>query len=162
MTRLTRRAVLLGGGILAVGAAGAAYVLDIIPREHDRALVFATDGVAIHGTDPVGYFREGRPVQGDPAIAAEWKGAEWHFATAENRDAFLADPEAFAPKYGGFCAWAVAEKGELYSTQPENWAIVDGQLYLNFNDDVQERWEKDVPYFIVEGDRRWFEIVDSL
>jgi hypothetical protein len=56
----------------------------------------------------------------------------------------------------------VAEKGELYSTQPENWAIVDGHLYLNFNDDVQERWEKDVPGFIVEGDRRWSEIVDTL
>ena len=64
----------------------------------------------------------------------------WHFASAENRDAFAAAPERFAPQYGGFCAWAVAARKKLYSTQPENWTIEAGKLYLNYNDNIQEEY----------------------
>jgi YHS domain-containing protein len=115
--------------------------------------------VAIRGADPVAFFREGRPVTGDAAFEADWNGARWRFASASNRDDFLAAPERFAPNYGGFCAWAVAARGKLYSTQPPNWSIVDDRLYLNFNDDIQRRWEADIPGFIAEADRRWPEIV---
>ena len=82
-----------------------------------------------------------------------------HLASAGNRDRFAADPLAYAPQYGGFCAWAVAAKGELFSTQPRNWAVVDGRLFLNFNDAVQETWDTDRAGFIAEGDRRWPDIV---
>jgi YHS domain-containing protein len=115
--------------------------------------------VALGGTDPVGYFTEGRPVAGQAAHSFDWNGATWHFASAENRDAFAADPARYAPQYGGFCAWAVAEKGKLYSTQPDNWAIVEGKLYLNFNDDIQGKWQADVPGFIARGDERWPEVL---
>ena len=101
----------------------------------------------------------GEPVEGSPEHSLQWGGVTWHFASDANRDAFAADPEAYAPRYGGFCAWAVAAKGELYSTQPENWSIRNGRLYLNFNDDIQARWEKDPQGFIAEADRRWPELV---
>lgn len=128
-------------------------------EELAAAPVFAPDGVAIRGTDPVAYHTEGRPIAGEATHAHEWRGAVWHFASGENRDLFVADPERFAPQYGGFCAWAVAARGKLYSTQPGNWSIVDGRLYLNFNDDIQARWETDIPGFIIEADRRWPEIL---
>ncbi|PWE29901.1 YHS domain protein [Maritimibacter sp. 55A14] len=124
--------------------------------------IFMVEGLAIRGTDTVAYFREGRPVVGDAAFETEWNGARWRFASAENRDDFLAAPERFAPQYGGFCAWAVAARGELYSTQPRNWSIVDSRLYLNFNDKIQRRWESDIPGFIAEADRRWPEIAASI
>jgi YHS domain-containing protein len=58
-------------------------------------------GVAIEGTDPVAYFDEGKPVAGSSDFEHEWMGATWRFASAENRDRFAADPEKYAPQYGG-------------------------------------------------------------
>ena len=61
-------------------------------------------GTAIEGYDPVAYFTEGRPVEGASAFSHDWMGATWYFASAENRDRFAADPERYAPQYGGYCA----------------------------------------------------------
>lgn len=116
-------------------------------------------GVAIDGTDPVAYFTEGKPVEGSSEFTHEWNDATWRFASAENRDKFAADPAAFAPQYGGFCAWAVAQ-GQTASTDPNSWKIVDGKLYLNYNQSVQERWEADVPGFIEQADANWPAIVE--
>jgi YHS domain-containing protein len=123
-----------------------------------EGVVFTDDGVAIRGADPVAYFTEGRPVTGSAEFAHDWNGATWHFATAENRDLFAGDPAAYAPAYGGYCAWAIAAKGDLATTRPENWTIVDGRLFLNHNDAVQQSWTADIPGFIAEGDRRWPEV----
>jgi len=119
---------------------------------------FAEDGVAIRGADPVAYFVAGAVVAGDPAHTVRWHGVEWRFASAENRALFEADPQAYAPQYGGYCAWAVAEKGQLYSTSPDNWAIVDGKLYLNYDDGIQAKWDADRATLIERGDVRWREI----
>lgn len=162
MAGMTRRRVLIAAGVVglaAVAVAGQRYLGGF--EELATAPVFAPDGVAIRGTDPVAYFTQGRAVPGTADHALEWNGATWHFASADNRAAFVADPAAYAPQYGGFCAWAVAEKGKLYSTQPDNWAIVGGKLYLNYNDDIQERWQADIPGFIAEGDARWPDILKA-
>ena len=149
-----------------ITAAGAATLAATAARagwfgsgELAAARVYAPDGLAIRGTDPVAYFTDAAPVPGDAGISLEWADATWRFASAANRDAFAADPDAYAPRYGGFCAWAVAAKGELYSTEPANWSIVDGRLYLNFSDAVQAMWNADRAGFIAEADRRWPEIV---
>ena len=91
---------------------------------------------------------------GDPAYAFDWDGKRWHFASAANRDAFAAAPAAYAPQYGGNCAWAVAE-GYLAPVDPDAWAIVDGKLYLNANRRIQRRWERDIPGFIRRADANW-------
>lgn len=111
-------------------------------------------GTAIDGTDPVAYFTEGRPVEGSSEFTHEWNGAKWRFSSAENRDKFIADPEAYAPQYGGYCAWAVSQ-GYTASTDPNAWRIVDGKLYLNYNTSVQEKWEKDIPSHIQSADGNW-------
>ena len=116
--------------------------------------VHAEGSVAIDGTDPVAYFTKGRPVAGDPALSHTWNGATWRFASAANRAAFAAEPESYAPQYGGWCAWAVAE-GYLAPTVPEAWAIVDGMLYLDFSRRIQRRWERDIPGHIARGDANW-------
>jgi YHS domain-containing protein len=59
-------------------------------------------GVAIKGYDTVAYFTEGRAVKGKREFSFSWNDAEWYFASAENRDLFEADPEHYAPKYGGY------------------------------------------------------------
>ncbi len=116
------------------------------------------DNVAIKGTDPVAYFTESQAVEGSDEFAYEWNGATWHFASAENRDLFSANPEQYAPQYGGHCAWAAAQ-GYVADIDPTAWSIVDGSLYLNFDAGVQRRWEKDIPGFIADADEKWPGIV---
>jgi YHS domain-containing protein len=117
--------------------------------------------VAIEGYDPVAYFTDGMPVEGSSDFTAEYNGAVWRFASAANRDAFAANPEAYAPQYGGYCAWAVSQ-GYTAPIDPEAWKIVDDKLYLNFNKSVQRRWAGDIPGNIAKGDANWPGIKDKL
>ncbi|MEM7189075.1 MAG: YHS domain-containing (seleno)protein [Pseudomonadota bacterium] len=116
-------------------------------------------GTAIDGTDPVAYFTEGRPVEGSSDFVHEWNGAKWRFSSAENLALFAADPEKYAPQYGGYCAWAVSQ-GYTASTDPEAWKIVDGKLYLNYSKSVQLNWETDIPGHIAAGDANWPKVLE--
>jgi YHS domain-containing protein len=111
-------------------------------------------GTAIEGYDPVAYFEEGKPVEGDSDYTHDWMGATWYFASAANRDLFAADPEKYAPQYGGYCAWAVAN-GYTAKIDPQAWAVVDDKLYLNYSLDVQKQWQQDVPGNITKADGNW-------
>ena len=115
--------------------------------------------LAVGGYDPVAYFTEGRPVEGSREYEVEWNGATWSFASAANREAFLADPERYAQQYGGYCAWAVAEN-KLAPGNPEYWKIVDGKLYLNYGTNVQKTLETDIPGFIQKAEANWPEILE--
>ena len=137
---------------LAAAAPALAFLPQIAAAE--TSPIYSNRGVAIDGTDPVAYFTQGKPVSGDKAITHDWMGATWRFSTEENRAAFAADPEAYAPQYGGYCAWAVSE-GYTASTTPEAWKIVDGKLYLNYSRRVQRWWERDIPARISAGDKNW-------
>jgi YHS domain-containing protein len=122
---------------------------------------FADDGIAIKGTDVVAYFTEGRQVDGARAFEHEWAGRVWRFASAKNRDLFAADPEKYAPQYGGYCAWAVSNNYTA-PIDPEAWRVVDGRLYLNYSKSVQGRWVLDVKGNIAKADRNWPEIGKKL
>ena len=111
-------------------------------------------GTALKGYDAVAYFKEGRPVKGESQFRHDWMGAKWYFASAENRDQFVRDPQKYAPQFGGYCAWAVS-RGYTASIDPEAWRIVDGKLYLNYSKRVQRMWEKDVAQRIDEATRNW-------
>ena len=143
----TRRA------LLAAALAGMAPAGPRAGAEPNRRW-FAETGVAIRGTDPVAYFREGRAVAGRAEVSHAWQGATWRFATEANRDAFAADPARYAPAYGGFCAWAVAE-GYTAPIDPAAWRIVEGRLYLNYSRSIQRRWERDIPGNIARADANW-------
>ena len=111
-------------------------------------------GTAINGYDPVAYFTEGKPVEGSSDHAYDWNGAEWHFASAENLETFKADPEKYAPQYGGYCAYAVS-KGATAPTDPEAWTIHEGRLYLNFSLEVRGIWKEDIPGNVAKADANW-------
>lgn len=115
---------------------------------------FETNGVAIGGFDPVAYMREERAVAGSAQHTFTYKGSVFRFKNAENRDAFAAAPEKFEPQYGGYCAWGVT-RGYKAVTSPENFSVVDGKLYLNFNGEVKTMWSKDIPGHIVKADSQW-------
>ncbi len=112
------------------------------------------NGVAIRGYDPVAYFTEQKPVEGNPELSLDWNGAIWRFVSAENRDRFVAEPTKYAPQFGGYCAWAVAH-GYVYDADPEVWRISEGKLYLNFDQEVQAKWSQDIPGWVAHAEENW-------
>jgi len=117
-------------------------------------------GVAVKGYDPVAYFTDSRAVEGSPDHQYEWNGAIWRFSSEEHRALFAAEPEKYAPQYGGYCAWAVSQ-GSTAGIDPRAWKIVDGKLYLNYSPKIQEKWSKDIPGNIAAADRNWPGIVEG-
>ena len=116
--------------------------------------VFSDRDGAIRGHDAVAYFDRKGPVKGSKQFSHAWSGANWYFASAENRDKFAADPGRFAPRYGGYCAYAVSN-GYTADIDPRAWSIVDGRLYLNYSLGVRDRWNRDIPGHIRKGDANW-------
>ncbi len=85
--------------------AGAAVSPAVAFASADKPPVDVSEaGLALRGYDAVSYHSTGRPAVGDSAHAYEWNNATWRFATAENLTRFRADPERYAPQFGGYCA----------------------------------------------------------
>ena len=114
----------------------------------------AQDDLALNGYDPVAYFTEKKPVPGKPELTVRHEGATYRFASAANRDAFAAAPEKYAPQYGGYCAFGMAS-GYKAPIEPDAWTVVDGKLYLNYNQSVRSRWSSDIPGFVTKADANW-------
>lgn len=94
-----------------------------------KAAIFSDSAGAIRGYDPVAYFAEGKPVKGLREFSHQWQGATWRFASAQNRERFAADPHKYAPQYGGYGAYGVAN----------NYAV----------------WNRDIPGYILKADANW-------
>lgn len=109
---------------------------------------------AIGGHDAVAYFTESRSVEGLKKFTSQYMGAEFRFSSQENKTLFDAEPMRYAPQYGGYCAWAVSQ-GYTASGDPDQWTIVDGKLYLNYDQSVSTMWKKDIPGFINSANKNW-------
>ncbi len=116
--------------------------------------IFSKSNAAIQGYDPVAYFKDSKPVKGKNEFSYVWKGATWNFVNSQNLNEFKSNPEAFAPQYGGYCAYGVAD-GHKATTSPDAWTIVEGKLYLNYNKEVQALWKKDQNKYIKVANNRW-------
>jgi hypothetical protein len=141
--------------VLALAVAiGVPAVVSALPAAPAAPISANEAGLAISGYDAVAYFTDGRPTIGSPAFEYHWNGAMWRFASAENRDLFAANPGAYAPTYGGYCAWAVSQN-YLAPGDPLQWRIVDDRLYLNFNARAKLLWEADLVNALARGDANW-------
>lgn len=121
----------------------------------NRAMA-AEPEIAIKKYDPVAYFTESRAVHGTDEYTFSYRDMIWYFSSQKNRDLFAADPQAYAPQYDGYCAWAMTES-RLAVTDPEVWKIIDGKLYLNCSRAAYEKWARDIPAHIKTADRIWAE-----
>ncbi|MEM9531627.1 MAG: YHS domain-containing (seleno)protein [Pseudomonadota bacterium] len=113
--------------------------------------------VILAGHDPVAYFTDNKPVEGDARFTAAYQGAVYRFASAANRDTFQSNPEKYAPAYGGFCALG-ASFGKKFSVDGKAFEIVEGRLYVNKNLQAYKVWQKDVPGNIVKAEGQWPQI----
>ena len=111
-------------------------------------------GLAVKGYDVVAYFTENVPVRGKEDFEHTWRDVRWRFASEENRALFKAEPQRYAPRYGGFCAGGMA-LGRTSPIDPEAFVIVDGKLYLGFDkattDEIQEAPDTILP----KADENW-------
>jgi hypothetical protein len=146
MTKLT-------AGVLAALISMTCFAASLAAGEAIRINV-DSDRIAIKGYDPVAYFTIGKPTKGDPRFEASWQEARWLFATAEHRNMFIADPDRYAPRYGGHCTVGLA-RGYLTTVDPEAWRIVDGKLYLTLTRKAQDIFAEDIPGTIEKAERNW-------
>ena len=98
--------------------------------------------LGIKGYDPVSYFTEGRPAKGAPAIHHDFDDARYLFSSQKNRSLFSADPGRYEPQFGGLCATGIAF-GQKAQSDPEQWAIVNGKLYVFSSIEAKAKVVKD-------------------
>ncbi|MGB8855914.1 MAG: YHS domain-containing (seleno)protein [Burkholderiales bacterium] len=117
------------------------------------------EDVMLLGHDPVAYFTEKQSMRGDPTIKTSLPGRTYYFMSEENRQRFLAAPESYEPQFGGFCSSGAAFAIKLGS-DPTEWEIVNGKLYI-FGDILgHEAWKLDRDANIRHGEASWSEARD--
>lgn len=90
----------------------------------------------------------------------------FYFASDENRALFAADPAAYLPQWGGFCAWGIAEEDWWTvdtlgpDANPNVWEIVNGKLYFFMYNTPKENFlstedGKGLTQHIADGDKKW-------
>lgn len=149
--------VAVAAGLVLTAAPSTVYAYDVTSA---AVVNVDQDKVILRGYDAVAYFTENKAVKGSPQFSATHEGATYHFASAENRDAFAADAAKYAPQFGGFCAMGAA-MGRKLDGDPELFRVVDGRLYVNVGKPQQTRWLKDVPGNIQQANANWPSIRDK-
>lgn len=127
----------------------------------ERVVMNRYTGLAINGFDPVGYFTESRPVQGQPAFEASAAGAVWRFSNEGNRSAFMAYPDIYAPQFGGYDAVDVA-RGVAFAGNPQLWAIRGQRLYLFGRQESHDAFIAAPEKFLSEANRHWPDLLETL
>ena len=116
------------------------------------------DGLAIQGFDPVAYFLQNKAVKGNKDLALYHQGVTYYFSSATNKEEFKKNPARYEPEYGGWCAYAMGEKGEKVSIDPKTFKIVGGKLHLFYNrffNNTLTDWNKDETNLKRKADANW-------
>ena len=140
-------AVFAFAALLAAGAAFAGAINEV-------------KGIAILGYDPVAYFTDGKPVKGSPEFGLLHRGALYHFASAEHREAFQREPSRYEPAFGGYCAYGVS-RGKLVEIDVEAFQIVDGRLLLQYSKGVRNDFNKDAKGNLAKANANWPGLVEK-
>ncbi|HEY7385602.1 MAG TPA: YHS domain-containing (seleno)protein [Beijerinckiaceae bacterium] len=141
----------------------AATTIPALPPVVGLAELFAPDGpsgLALSGFDPVTYYLGQGPQPGRPEYEIVWGGVAWRFATAANRAAFAADPEAYAPRLGGYDATAAAG-GLIVGANPLLFAVTADKLYLFRSDHARARFMADQS-IADKAEERWSDLKQEL
>ncbi len=127
-------------------------LLNAAPTE--RVVVDRHTGLAIGGYDPVAYFTDGAARPGRSELELSVAGAVWRFRSEGNRAAFLADPEVYQPRFGGYDPVGVAE-GRPVAGSARLWLVWGQRLYLFARDDNRAAFAADPARFLAPAVRNW-------
>ena len=145
--------------LLIVGLAGTAAFAE---SEVNVSIGLSEKGVplAAHGFDVVSYFTDGRAETGLGAYTAVHAGAAYRFVNEQHLRFFRENPEKYVPQYGGFCAFGAA-LGKKFDGNPRLFKIFGGRLFFNLNEEIQSKWETDVPGYVAKADANWRRIASK-
>jgi hypothetical protein len=127
----------------------------------ERVVSDPNTGLAISGIDPVAYFTDRRPVAGLPQYELRYAGTIWRFQNPGNQAAFVAHPDIYMPRYGGYDPIAIG-RGVALAGNPLLWTIADQHLYLFFNDEARARFVATPAEAIVLADDNWPSVASTL
>ncbi len=152
----------LRGSVATFVLAIAAYVGGPSAFADDSVNTGYFGGVAIMGYDTVAYFTEGKATKGSEKFSYEWLGTPWHFANAKHREMFISEPMKYAPQYGGYCAGEVAFGSVTVNIDPEAFKIIDGKLYLTYDQGGANWFAAHAAEAVPKADGNWPKIAAEL
>tara|TARA_R110002050_G_scaffold244268_1_gene380926 strand:+ start:82654 stop:83124 length:471 start_codon:yes stop_codon:yes gene_type:complete len=121
---------------------------------HDQVTQSQND-VAINGYDPVNYFSNQKAEEGLNEYTTSWNGANWHFLSEANKNAFIENPAQYAPQFGGYCAFAVST-GFTAPGDPNVWIIDENENLIFFsNQEVKEETLKNKTEILDKAKAAW-------
>ncbi|WP_319533178.1 YHS domain-containing (seleno)protein [uncultured Cohaesibacter sp.] len=129
--------------------------------QSQRIVVDSSSGNALYGYDPVAYFTEHAAIRGKRELGYSWNGVTWLFANRANRAVFQADPEVYAPQYGGHGALAMA-RGYVSNSNPLVWAIYGDRLFLFYSFTARAAWVEAIDLHIKRSDINWMKLEGTL
>jgi len=136
-------------------------------RANIKAFNITDKQVGLKGFDPVSYFPEGggEPLAGTEEFSVRYKGIVYAFANEKNLAAFKKNPDKYEPAYGGWCAWAMAQKGQKVSADPKNYLIQNGRLMVFWHNAVinaKDKWQdKDTGELEKKADTKWAKVMKT-
>jgi YHS domain-containing protein len=126
-----------------------------------RVVVDPVSGLALWGYDPVAYHTDQKAVKGKHIYEYVWQNVSWVFASEANLEVFKADPELYAPRYGGHGALAMA-RGYLSGANPQVFALYKGKLYLFYSFPTRAAWVQSLPLHIQRATAHWQKLEPTL
>ena len=118
-------------------------------------------GLAIGGYDPVTYFTNASPRAGRSEHEANWRGTTWRFVNPGNRQAFVRNPDVYAPQFSGYDPYAVAH-GRSTRGHPAIWAIRANRLYLFYSPANRQLWLRDADAITARAEQSWRALARTL
>jgi YHS domain-containing protein len=113
---------------------------------------------ALSGYDAVAFFTDAKALNGSPFISAEYQGASYFFVSEDHKKLFTANPDKYAPQFGGFCAFGAA-LGKVLPVDINTWQVRDGKLYLNLNADILKGFNADFDAQLAKANKNWPSLV---
>jgi hypothetical protein len=120
----------------------------------ERIVIDRNSGLAISGFDPVAYFTDAQALQGKGEFEQVVAGAAWRFRSAGNSAAFMADPDIYMPRFGGYDPVGVA-RGVAVAGNPRLWLISGERLYLFYSAATRDEFAGDGDRIATTADREW-------
>lgn len=128
------------------------------PAMRQKQFNLSNSHLAIDGYDPVAYFTDHKAVEGKSSLSTIYDGITYYFSSEQHRALFKANPSAYEPQYGGWCAYAMGSTGEKVEIDPETFKIIDNKLYLFYNkffNNTLKSWNKDEAALRKKADANW-------
>lgn len=126
--------------------------------DRNDAIYNLENQVGLKGYDPVSYFTEGgnQAQKGDANISGQYGDVIYHFASQANKDLFFTNPTKYEPTYGGWCAWAMANRAYA-DIDPELYTFNGNRLHFFISRGAKARFDRDLKNREAAADVFWME-----